>query len=109
MYLDAEDKVSNVVAAAGRGVAARDLLSVDVGHDGNVLSDGQVQDVILIGERKLVPRKVQRKVRELALLFQCPIVPLFRWGKTSSLPGCLTGLEIFFQFPHLLSSGENKR
>lgn len=56
MYLDAEDKVSNVVAAAGRGVAARDLLSVDVGHDGDMLSNGQVQDVILVRERKLVPR-----------------------------------------------------
>lgn len=81
MYLDAKDKVSNVVAAAGGGVAARDFLSIDVGHDGDVLSNGQVQDVILVRERKLVPRKNQRRVRELVLVFQCPIVPLFRWGK----------------------------
>lgn len=69
MYLDAEDKVSNVIAAAGGGVAARDLLSVDVCHDGDVLSNGQVQDVILVRERKLVPRGFNGRERESAVVF----------------------------------------
>jgi len=54
-YLDAENKVSDIITAAGGGVAARDLLSVDVGHDGDVLTNGQVQDIILVREGKLVP------------------------------------------------------
>lgn len=55
-YLDAENKVSDIIAAASGGVAARDLLSVDVGHDGDVLTNGQVQDIMLVRESKLVPR-----------------------------------------------------
>ena len=54
-YLDAKNKVPNVVAAAGGCVAARDLLAIDVGHDRDVLSDGQVQNIIVVGERKFVP------------------------------------------------------
>ncbi len=57
--------MSNIVAAAGGGVAARDLLSIDVGHDGDVLSDRQVQDVILVRERKLVPRKNQKECQRI--------------------------------------------
>lgn len=52
--LDAENKVSQIITATGRSVAARDLLSVDIRHDGDVLADRQVQDVVLMWESKLV-------------------------------------------------------
>lgn len=55
VYLDAENKVSHIITAAGGSVAARDVLSVDVSHNRNVLTNWQVQDVILIRKGKLVP------------------------------------------------------
>ena len=54
-YLDAEDKVTEVIAGGGGGVATHDLLAVDVGHDRDMLADGQVQHIILVRKRKLVP------------------------------------------------------
>lgn len=60
-YLDADDKVAEVVARGGRGVATHDILAVDVGHDRDMLSDRQVQNIILVWQSKLVPEKTLKK------------------------------------------------
>lgn len=41
-----------VVIAAGWGIATHDILAVDFGLDGNVLSDGEAEDVVRIGQAK---------------------------------------------------------
>jgi hypothetical protein len=47
--------VAKVIAGGGGSVATHDFLAVDVGHDRDMLSDRQVQDIILVRKRKLVP------------------------------------------------------
>lgn len=56
--------MSNIVAAASGGVAARDILSVDVGHDRDVLANGQVQKIILVGKCELVPVVIYEKSKK---------------------------------------------
>lgn len=47
--------MTEVIAGGGGSVATHDLLAVDVGHDRDMLADGQVQHIILVRQRKLVP------------------------------------------------------
>lgn len=47
--------MANVVTTAGGGVGARDVLAVDVGHNRDMLTNGQVQEVLLMRQSKFVP------------------------------------------------------
>lgn len=62
-YLNAEHKVADIVTAAGRGVGARDVLAVDVGHDGDMLTNGQVQEVLLMRQSELVPMGLHMRTK----------------------------------------------
>ena len=53
-YLDDEIEVAEVVVAAGGGVAAHDVLAVDLSRDGDVLADGQAEDVFGVGQLEAV-------------------------------------------------------
>ena len=55
------------------GVAPHDLLAVDLGHDGDVLSDGEAERVIRVWQAEAVQRGV---VREGLLLDEGEGAPL---------------------------------
>jgi hypothetical protein len=53
-YLDEEVKVAAVVVVADGCVAAGDVLAVDVGRDGDVLANGETDDILGVGELEAV-------------------------------------------------------
>ena len=50
-----------VVVAAGRRVAAHDVLAVDLRRHGDVLADGQAEHVLGVGQRKPVAARARRR------------------------------------------------
>lgn len=54
-YLDDKVEVSGVVIAAGGGVAAGDGLVVDVRSNGDVLANGQTNDIVRTRKSEAVP------------------------------------------------------
>lgn len=56
-YLDQEVKVAKVVVAARGGVATDDFLAVYLGRNGNVLANGETQDVGWPRQRKAVTKE----------------------------------------------------
>ncbi|KAI3481059.1 hypothetical protein L1887_56633 [Cichorium endivia] len=71
--LDDEVEESVVIVRRCRGVGAHDVLAVDVGLDGDVLSDGEAEDVVLARQLEAVERRVGR---ERLLLHQTVLLPL---------------------------------
>lgn len=66
-YLNAQHKVADVVTAAGGGVGARDVLAVDVGHDRDMLTNGQVQEVLLMRQSELVPMGLHMRAKTIQI------------------------------------------
>ena len=53
-HLDEQVKVPEVVVAAGRRVAAHDVLAIDLRRHGDVLTNGKTEDIVRVRQRKAV-------------------------------------------------------
>ena len=61
-YLDEQVEVSKVIVAAGGRVAPHDVFAVNLGRDGDVLANGQTQDIFGVGQSE--PIAVQKGTRK---------------------------------------------
>lgn len=52
--------MAEVVIAASRGIAAHDVLSIDLCRNRNVLSNGQAKDILRMRQGKPVAKRPQR-------------------------------------------------
>lgn len=59
--LDDQVKVALVAVERRRGVAPHDLFAVDLGHDGDVLSDGEAERVVRVRQAEAVQRGIVRE------------------------------------------------